>query len=106
MHPDHLARYFVLRRQGIARIGAVIEHHKMCLNCLSISLRRAPVCPTCKSYRFTEDRIVMQVVLKNMWTRPFPVLAATGPRLAEFYEEQNTGAYEKGRPCESIERHC
>ena len=81
MNAEQLARYYEARREGLKKIAAAIDNCKVCLQCLSITFLRGAVCPFCKCYRFTQERVIIEVVLKNMCSRPWPLRVATPPRL-------------------------
>jgi hypothetical protein len=81
MTQDELKKHWANRRHGIQRILARPQNYKACDGCRSISLKRAGICPICKTYRFSEDPEIVVATAHEMLTSPFPISAAIVPRL-------------------------
>jgi hypothetical protein len=81
MNSFQLKRHVAHRRAQAEKICATPGDYKICAQCLSIAFRRAQVCPICRAHRFLESPEAVTLVAEYGTRFPFPVTAATAPRI-------------------------
>lgn len=81
MNSFQLERHVAHRRSQAEKICATPGNYKICAQCLSIAFRPAQVCPICRAHRFLESREAVVLIAEYSTRFPFPVTAATAPRI-------------------------